>query len=179
MNFSEAIQSGFNNYVNFNGRAQRSAFWYWMLFAWLAGLAVVSILDMAIFGSDSFYAAEFDLHARHDPAEPRGRRGACTIPAVPAGGSLLWFLPIIGFIILLIWFIQQGRSRHQPIRAQSTRRVIAAYPALISRIGVVALEQIEQTEQRFPALACEHGIARHDELRVVAGGGEQMAMRFR
>ena len=32
MTFSEAINSGFRNYVGFSGRAARSEFWYWILF---------------------------------------------------------------------------------------------------------------------------------------------------
>jgi len=33
MNFFEAVSSGFRNYVNFSGRAVRSEYWYWTLFA--------------------------------------------------------------------------------------------------------------------------------------------------
>ncbi len=33
MTFTQAIKSGFSNYVNFTGRAARSEFWYWALFA--------------------------------------------------------------------------------------------------------------------------------------------------
>jgi uncharacterized membrane protein YhaH (DUF805 family) len=29
MNFTQAISSGFSNYVNFAGRAIRSEYWYW------------------------------------------------------------------------------------------------------------------------------------------------------
>lgn len=109
MNFSEAIQSGFNNYVNFNGRAQRSAFWYWILFVWLAGI-VASILDMAVFGSDSIYplSSIFTLGT----ILPNLAVGARRLHDTGRSGwwQLLWFLPIIGFIILLIWFIQQGEA---------------------------------------------------------------------
>ena len=38
MTFAQAIQSGFANYVNFSGRAIRSEYWYWVLFAMLGGL---------------------------------------------------------------------------------------------------------------------------------------------
>ena len=48
MNFQQAIVSGFNNYVNFSGRAARSEFWYWLLFALIVG-SVTAILDTAIF----------------------------------------------------------------------------------------------------------------------------------
>jgi len=47
MNFGQAISSGFNNYVNFSGRACRSAFWYWALFAVLVAI-VTQIADSII-----------------------------------------------------------------------------------------------------------------------------------
>ncbi len=48
MGFGQAIGSGFRNYANFFGRAGRSEFWYWILFAFL-GSIVAEILDAAIF----------------------------------------------------------------------------------------------------------------------------------
>ncbi len=49
MNFKQAIVSGFQNYVNFQGRALRSEYWYWVLFAVLVGL-VSKVLDAVLFG---------------------------------------------------------------------------------------------------------------------------------
>ncbi|MBE87215.1 MAG: DUF805 domain-containing protein [Verrucomicrobiales bacterium] len=37
MDFTSAIKSGFSNYANFSGRASRSEFWYWTLFAFILG----------------------------------------------------------------------------------------------------------------------------------------------
>ena len=48
MNFQNAVKSGFSNYANFRGRAQRSEFWYWVLFFWLS-VAVAEVLDAALF----------------------------------------------------------------------------------------------------------------------------------
>ncbi len=48
MNFKVSIRSGFNNYTNFKGRAQRSEFWYWVLFFWLCEIAAV-IVDSLLF----------------------------------------------------------------------------------------------------------------------------------
>ena len=109
MNFSEAIQSGFSNYVNFSGRAQRSAFWYWILFVWLAGIAA-SILDAAVFGSDSLYplSSIFTLGTFLPNIAVAARRLHDT--GRSGWWQLLWLLPIIGFIILLIWLIQQGEA---------------------------------------------------------------------
>ena len=36
MNFQSAIKAGFQNYANFNGRASRSAYWFWQLFVLVA-----------------------------------------------------------------------------------------------------------------------------------------------
>ena len=47
MGFGEAISSGFSNYVRFEGRASRSEFWYWVLFAFLVGV-VTQIIDAVI-----------------------------------------------------------------------------------------------------------------------------------
>ena len=49
MGFSEAIQSGFNNYVNFAGRASRSAYWYWVLFNVVLSI-VANIIDVSVIG---------------------------------------------------------------------------------------------------------------------------------
>lgn len=48
MNFQNAVKSGFSNYANFRRRAQRSEFWYWVLFFWLS-VAVAEVLDAALF----------------------------------------------------------------------------------------------------------------------------------
>jgi uncharacterized membrane protein YhaH (DUF805 family) len=52
MSFTQAIASGFKNYVTFSGRAIRSEYWYWVLFAMLGGVAT-KIVDSAIFASHS------------------------------------------------------------------------------------------------------------------------------
>jgi len=50
MGFTQAISSGFQNYVNFSGRACRSEYWFWTLFAVLVSI-VANILDsFATFG---------------------------------------------------------------------------------------------------------------------------------
>ena len=52
MTFSEAISSGFRNYVGFSGRASRSEFWYWILFTVLVSIAL-TIIDLGILGTSS------------------------------------------------------------------------------------------------------------------------------
>jgi uncharacterized membrane protein YhaH (DUF805 family) len=56
--FSEAIQSGFNNYANFSGRASRPAYWWWFLFSWIVSL-IAQVLDtmtrIGDVGSESYF----------------------------------------------------------------------------------------------------------------------------
>ena len=44
MTFPDAVKICFNKYVDFNGRARRSEFWYWVLFTVLVGI-VAGIID--------------------------------------------------------------------------------------------------------------------------------------
>ena len=51
MNFGEAISSGFNRYVDFEGRSSRSEYWWWTLYAILVNIAA-TVIDLAIFATD-------------------------------------------------------------------------------------------------------------------------------
>jgi len=49
LTFGEAISSGFKNYATFTGRARRSEYWWWQLFAFLVGLlSIIPILGWII-----------------------------------------------------------------------------------------------------------------------------------
>ena len=47
MNFTEAISSFFQNYVNFSGRASRSEFWYSYLFLIIVAV-IASVIDLVV-----------------------------------------------------------------------------------------------------------------------------------
>jgi len=106
MNFVEAIKSGFNNYINFSGRAQRSAFWWWVLFinilVWIA-----VFIDGVVFGGPSaLYGIAFlaillptiavTVRRLHDLDR--------------SGWWLLLALTGIGGIVLLIWYCMTGTN---------------------------------------------------------------------
>ena len=44
MQFGEAVKSGFSHYADTRGRASRSAFWWWLLFAGVAIVAPVMVI---------------------------------------------------------------------------------------------------------------------------------------
>jgi uncharacterized membrane protein YhaH (DUF805 family) len=106
LTFSEAVKSGFDNYANFTGRASRAAFWWWFLFGVLVGIGA-NILD-AIFGSYPVFSGIAGL--------------ALLLPDLAIGvrrlhdtGRTGWWLlialiPLIGFIVLLIFYLEQGNE---------------------------------------------------------------------
>ena len=103
MNFTQAISAGFSNYVNFAGRAIRSEYWYWALFVVL-GSIVARIID-AVIGIGLFNSI-FGL--------------AVLLPSIAVGVRrlhdldrtgwwlLLDFIPVIGWIVLIVWFCSRG-----------------------------------------------------------------------
>jgi uncharacterized membrane protein YhaH (DUF805 family) len=103
MNFGQAIAAGFSNYVNFSDRACRSEYWFWTLFLFLADIATV-IIDAAI--GVPVVSTLFNL-AVLLPGIAIGVRRLHDLDR--SGWWLLIFLiPLIGPIILLIWFCTKG-----------------------------------------------------------------------
>lgn len=112
MKFTEAIVSAFTNYVNFNGRARRSAYWYYMLFYGLC-LWVVSILSLAPYGyifSSIFYIVtllptiSLCWRRLHDT----GRSGAW---------YFISLVPLAGSVLFLVWMVedsQPGENAYGP-----------------------------------------------------------------
>jgi uncharacterized membrane protein YhaH (DUF805 family) len=102
--FSEAVKSGFDHYVTFSGRASRPAYWWWFLFAIIVAVGA-SIIDAAIgtFGVISGLAGlalllpglSVAIRRLHDT----NRTGWWV---------LIGLIPIIGFIVLLIFYLQEG-----------------------------------------------------------------------
>jgi len=108
MTFGEAIRSGFNNYVGFSGRASRSEYWYWVLFAILAGLTT-GILDAAIF--PDLTVSPLNLIAGLILLLPGIAVSVRRLHDTDrTGWWLLLYLSIIGGIVLIIFFCLRGTS---------------------------------------------------------------------
>jgi uncharacterized membrane protein YhaH (DUF805 family) len=106
MQFQDAIRSGFRNYATSSGRASRSEYWYWVLFAVLVAIAS-SIIDHGMF-----------------PLSSTGPIESLTslilfLPGIAVSIRRLhdidrtgwWFLiafTIIGIIVLWIWACTRG-----------------------------------------------------------------------
>ena len=99
MGFSEAIKHCLYNYANFNGRAKRSEYWYFVLFAAITyfilallspGLYVIAVFALLI---PTFAAAVRRLH-------DGGR----------SGWNLLWSIVPFGSLVILVWLASEGNS---------------------------------------------------------------------
>lgn len=105
MSFTEAVQSGFSKYADFSGRSSRSAYWWWALFAFLclvAGQLISLALDTTIvyiIVALALFLPGLAVSVRrlHD----LGRSG---------WWYLIAFVPLIGAIVLLVWFCTAGED---------------------------------------------------------------------
>ena len=104
MTFTEAIKSGFDHYVVFSGRAARPAYWWWFLFAILVAVAA-SIIDAAI-GSFGVVSGLAGLALLLPGLSVAIRR----LHDIDHSGwwVLIGLIPIIGFIVLLIFYLREG-----------------------------------------------------------------------
>lgn len=109
--FGDVIKTVFNRYTQFSGRARRSEYWYWVLFVVLCSLGF-SIIDGFIFGFDqddiAIIGPLFSLVTLVPSLAVGFRRMHDT------GRSAWWLLigliPLIGSIILIVWFVKRGEE---------------------------------------------------------------------
>ena len=104
MGIDDAVKLGFANYVNFSDRASRSEYWYFYLFTGLGALAS-GIIDSWIIGlpiiNTIFILATL---------LPLLSVGVRRLHDLDRSGwwVLLDLVPLVGWIILLIWFCTKG-----------------------------------------------------------------------
>jgi len=100
MTFIESISTCFSKYVTFDGRAGRSEYWWWVLFTFLVSVAL-GIVSETLQGLFSLGVLLPSLAV-----------GARRLHDIDKSGwfLLLWLVPIIGWIILIVWAIQEGKE---------------------------------------------------------------------
>ena len=100
MTFSESIKTCFSKYADFSGRASRSEYWWWILFVVLVSVAT-GILSEKL-------SAVFSLGV----LLPGIAVGVRRLHDIDKSGwfLLLNFIPVIGWVIVLYWALQEGRE---------------------------------------------------------------------
>lgn len=103
MGFVQAISSGFSNYVNFSDRASRSEYWFWVLFVLIADVVAIAI-DAAI--GKQIITSLFGLAVLLPGLGVTVRR----LHDLDRTGwwIFLGLIPLVGAIILIIWFCSKG-----------------------------------------------------------------------
>lgn len=100
MTFGESIKTCFSKYVDFNGRATRSEFWWWALFVILASAAIGIVSEVA--------SGVFSLAV----LLPYLAVGARRLHDTDRSGwlQLIGLIPLIGWILLIVWYVQEGKE---------------------------------------------------------------------
>lgn len=108
MQFHEAIRSGFRNYVTFSGRAARSEYWYWVLFALLVA-AVSAILDAALFPWSDYDTAPIGSVTSLILFLPGLAVSARRLHDIDrTAWWLLLVLTVVGALLLIVWACFEG-----------------------------------------------------------------------
>ena len=109
MSFQEAISRCFSNYVNFQGRAARPEYWWWVLFIVIVSV-VLGFVDGLLFGANAsgvgILGGLFTLATFLPGLGVSVRR----LHDVDKSGwwLLIAFIPIIGALVLLFFVVQAG-----------------------------------------------------------------------
>ena len=110
MDFSSAVQSFFNKYATFQGRASRSEFWYAQLFIILTGFFlgfIEGLLGISPFSEASVLASIFQLSVFIPSIAIIARR---LHDINKSGWWYFLVLTIVGVIPVLYWFCKKGND---------------------------------------------------------------------
>ncbi len=112
MGFKEAVSQAFHKFGDVSGRARRSEYWYYTLFAWLVNMAFNTVIRlaggynsgggrmmMALSGLIGFALLVPGITVAVRRLHDIGKSGWC---------YLLALIPVIGWIILLVWFCRDS-----------------------------------------------------------------------
>ena len=131
MDFMTAVRTCLSKYVDFSGRARRSEYWYFALFSFLVSLAA-SIVD-AVIGTDYDGAASGGLIQTVASL-------ALVLPSLAVGirrlhdtdrsgwWILIGLIPIIGWILLIVWFCTDSKPDNAYGPNPKTSGVAGDYP---------------------------------------------------
>jgi len=105
MSFTQAIASGFANYVNFSRRATRSEYWFWVLFTFLVSMLAL-VLDHVVAPKSELFSGLWNFATLLPGLAVGVRRLHDTNRS--AWWLLLLLVPLIGWIVLTILLCLEG-----------------------------------------------------------------------
>ena len=102
VSFPQAVSLGFKNYFKFSGRATRAEYWWWILFIVLTRIALLVVDTFTFFGTSLLFSLATLI--------PNLALGARRLHDINRTGwwQLLILVPVIGWILLLVWFCNRG-----------------------------------------------------------------------
>lgn len=118
MSFQEAVRAGFENYFNFQGRATRPEYWWWVLFAFSSNL-VAQVIDAYTIGP--MLGFSLGDESAGQPLSLLVGLGLM-IPSIAAavrrmhdtGRSGFWiliaFIPVLGLIAFIYFAVQPTKT---------------------------------------------------------------------
>ncbi len=118
MNIVEAVTSGYRNYVNFSGRSQRSALWWWVLFQLIVGV-IIAFVEGG--GHSSMAGGMYSGMYQAGPIAliwdlvnflPGLALAIRRLHDIDRSGwwVLIVLIPLIGAIILIVWDCTKGTA---------------------------------------------------------------------
>jgi uncharacterized membrane protein YhaH (DUF805 family) len=126
----------YKKYAQFNGRSGRKEFWFYVLF-YLVVSAILSVIDGLVFGSAGGAMSSGGLTAQSYSPLASIFGLVSLVPGIAVsvrrlhdtGKSgwfyLLWLLPIIGWIILLVFYCQKSEPETNAYGAPPSTAPIA------------------------------------------------------
>lgn len=108
MKMFEAVGSCFSKFATFSGRARRAEYWWFALFNLIVGVVLQLVQGNAETGIADLYSLVILL--------PSLAVSARRLHDIDRSGwwQLLVFVPIVGWIVLLIWFCKPGTIGRNP-----------------------------------------------------------------
>ena len=111
MNMLEAVKSVLSQYAMFNGRARRAEYWWFYLAAMITYTSLVILNSAAESGASDpgIFALIFPLVWLTLLAPTLAVQVRRLHDINKSGWNILWnFLPIVGPILLIVWFCRRG-----------------------------------------------------------------------
>ena len=107
VDFGTAVKLGFQRYVDFSDRSTRAEYWWWCLFTVVASFALFIADNLT---GNSSLGGLLDMLFTLATIIPSLALGARRLHDINRTGwwLLLLFVPVIGWIVLIVWAIERG-----------------------------------------------------------------------